>query len=65
MGPRDRRPGNAWTETGNSARRRSLNVEFLALSHIPPCYFLNPVECPASIVLVDCAVNRQVGPSQW
>ena len=29
--------------------------------HVPACYLLNPVECCGSIVLVDCAVNRQVG----
>jgi hypothetical protein len=54
----------AWTETGGNPRRRSLNVEY-SFWQIPACYFLNPVERCGSIVLVDCAVNRQVGPSQW
>jgi hypothetical protein len=31
-------------------------------SYMSACYFLNPAETYTSIVLVDCAVNRQVGP---
>jgi hypothetical protein len=30
--------------------------------YMSACYFLNPAEDYTSIVLVDCAVNRQVGP---
>jgi hypothetical protein len=37
----------------------------ILFSHMPACYFLNPTERYTSIVLVDCAVNRQVGPPQW
>jgi hypothetical protein len=41
------------------------SVILLRLPHHPLAISLNCGESWVSIVLVDCAVDRQVGPPQW
>jgi hypothetical protein len=40
-------------------------IGYSLASPITACYSLDPDDPRNSIVLVDCAVDRQVGPPQW